>query len=155
MVLRSLQRELSTVTIAVGGVVTGSVIYLKGRFIRWQCHIETCTVRRYRHIPLGIERLTFLERLYLTIGGIVCSFTVGLCVPTSKIKVITRWGVRSKKVAGYIVLVVVFEYRHRHSRHIVPLIILIIRIQRERNEFRNLVGVGVQGLCFISHLVNR
>ena len=59
MVERSLQRKFTMVISTVGGIVTAGIINLEGGLALWQRHGECCTVRRHRHIPLGIERRAY------------------------------------------------------------------------------------------------
>ena len=77
---------------------------------------------------------------------------VGIGVPTGKIIIVSHRDVVSEIVAGDIISVVGLEYIHHSRINIFPLIILIIRPEREGNDVRH--AVSVHGLCSLGELVN-
>ena len=144
------QHEFSTVVIAVGGVFAASVIDIEVGFTLWQRHGEF-TLGRYHQIPLGIEiRGSGHQDLARFI--IVRTIAVGFGVPTGKIIIVSHRDVVSEIVAGDIVSVVSLEHIHHSRINIFPLIILIIRPEREGNDVRH--AVSVHGLCSLGELVN-
>ena len=105
---------------------------------------------RHLDIPYGIERRICFNGQYLSIVGIERSLSVRLCAPACQLVVRTLNGMRLQLEARNDIVVVSLEHAERLSRFLV-----IIRIQREHNGVRHLVGVAVHRMTIFRIAVYR